>query len=93
MPNCVENGHITMHADGASLSTLVRGTRDIESKVILDIIKVTDWLRANKLSLTAFKTEFILIGTTEALSKIGYLLAVRVNGELMGEYTNLNILD
>ena len=83
LPNCVENGYITMYADDTSSSTLVRGSRDIEAKVLPDLIKITDWLRANKLSLNALKTEFMLIGTTQALSKIGNLLAVRVNGQLI----------
>ena len=61
LPNCVENGYINMHADDTSSSALVRGSRDIEYKVLPDLIKITDWLRANKLNLNAFKTEFMLI--------------------------------
>ena len=83
LPNCVENGYVTIYADDTSSSTLVRGSRDIEAKVLPDLIQITDWLRANKLSLNALKTEFMLIGTTQALSKIGNLLAVRVNGQLI----------
>ena len=67
-----------MYADDTSSSTLVRGSRDIEAKVLPDLIKITDWLIANKLSLNVFK-----IGTTQVLSRIGNLLAVRVNGELI----------
>ena len=48
LPNCVENGYITMYADDTSSSALVRGSRDIEAKVLPDLIKITDWLRANK---------------------------------------------
>ena len=72
-----------MYADDASSSTPVRGFRDIEGKVLPDLIKITDWVRANKLSSNVFKTEFMLIGTTQALSRIGNLLAVRINGELI----------
>ena len=67
-----------MYADDTSSSTLVRGSRDIEAKVLPDLIKITDWLIANKRSLNAFK-----IGATQVLSRIGNLLAVRVNGELI----------
>ena len=72
-----------MYADDTSTSNLVGASRDIEAEVLPDFIKITDWLRANKLSLNAFKTEFMLIGTTQALCRIEHLLAVRVNGELI----------
>ena len=93
LPNCVENGYITMYADDTSSSVLVRGSREIEAEVLPDLIKITDWLRANKLSLNAFKTEFMLIGTTQTLSRIGNLLAFRVNDELIRRAYNLNILN
>ena len=83
LPNCVENGYITMYADDTSFSTLVRNSWDIEAKVLPDLIKITDWLRANKLSLNPFTTKFMLIATTQALSTIGNLFAVSVNGELI----------
>ena len=62
LPNC----YITMYADDTSSSALVRGSRDIEAKVLPDLIKITYWLRANKLGLNALKTGFMLIGTTQA---------------------------
>ena len=39
-----------------------------------------DWLRANNLCLNVMKTEFIIIGTTPNILKIGDLLAIRVQG-------------
>ena len=47
------------------------------------MIKICDWLRANKLSLNTLKTEFMLIGTSRNTSKIGDLLAIRINGDLI----------
>ena len=38
LPNCVENGHITMYADDTSSSTRVNDVKDIETKVIPDLI-------------------------------------------------------
>ena len=57
LPNCVKNGHITMYADDTSSSTRVNDVKDIEIKVIPDLIKICDWLKANKLSLNVLKTE------------------------------------
>ena len=47
------------------------------------MIKICDWLRANKLSLNTLKTEFMLIGTSRNTSTIGDLLAIRINGDLI----------
>ena len=55
LPNCVENGHITMYADDTSSSTRVNDVKDTETKVIPDLIKLCDWLKAGKLSLNALK--------------------------------------
>ena len=52
--------------------------KPIEAKVLPYLNKITDWLRANKLSLNSVKTEFMLIGTTQALSRIGNILEVRI---------------
>ena len=43
-----------------SSSTWVNGVKDIETKVIPDLIKICDWLKANNLSLNALKTELML---------------------------------
>ena len=53
LPNCVENGHITMYAGDTSSSTRANDVKDIDTKVILDLIKICDWLKANTFSLDA----------------------------------------
>ena len=68
LPNCIENGHITMYADDTSSSTRVNDMKDIETKVIPDLIKICDWLKANKLSLNALKTELMFLGSTRTLA-------------------------
>ena len=63
LPSCVENGHITMHADDTSASNSIKSYNDIKVIVIPNLISICDWLKANKLSLNAIKTEFMLIGS------------------------------
>ena len=83
LPNCVENGDITMYADDTSSSTRVNDVKHIETKVIPDLIKICDWLKANKLSLNALKTELMLLGTTRNIRKLGSLLAIRIDSHLI----------
>ena len=83
LPNCLENGHITMYADDTSSSNRVNDVKDIETKVIPDMIKICDWLKANKLSLSAIKTELMLLGTTRNIRKLDSLLAIRIDSHLI----------
>ena len=47
--------------------------------VIPDLMKICDWLKANKLNLNAVKTEFMLIGTSHDMLQLGNLLAIRID--------------
>ena len=78
LTHCVESADVTMYADDTSATTAIRDLFDITSQVILDLIKISDWLKANRLNLNTLKTEFMLIGTNWNLSKIGDLLALRI---------------
>ena len=64
LPKSIENGYITMYADDTESSTVVNTCNDITEKVIPDLTKICDWLKANRLSLNAVKTEYMLIGTS-----------------------------
>ena len=68
-----------MYADSTSSSTRVNDVKAIETKVIPDLIKKCDWLKANKLSLSALKNELMLLGTTRNIRKLGSLLAIRID--------------
>ena len=80
LPLCIENGHVTVYADGTSSSSCIKSTNDIISEVIPNICSLMDWLRGNRQSLNTLKTEFMLSGTSANILKIGELLAVRVDG-------------
>ena len=83
LPESIENGYVTMYADDTESSTVVNTCNDIIEKVIPDLIKICDWLKANKLSLNAVKTEFVLIGTSHNTIRFGDLLAIRIDDHLI----------
>ena len=49
-----------MYTDDASDLNSIQTFDDIKENVIFDLINICDWLKANKLSLNAIKTEFML---------------------------------
>ena len=83
LPESIENGCITMYADDTESLTVVNTSNDIIEKVIPDLVKICDWFKANKPSLNAVKTEFMLIGTSHNMLRFGNLLAVRIDDHLM----------
>ena len=72
-----------MYTDDTSSSARVNDVKDIQTKVIQDLIKICDWLKAKKLSLNALKTELMLLGTTRNIRKLGNLLAIRIDSHLL----------
>ena len=72
-----------MYVDGTSSSTRVNDVKDIENNLIPDLIKICDWLKANKFSLNALKTELMLLGTTINIRKLGSVLAIRTDNHLI----------
>ena len=83
LPCYVENGYITMYSDDTSLSNSVKTCEDINEKVIPNTLQISDWLKANKLSLNVIKTEFMLLGSSQRILKFGSLIAIRVDNNLI----------
>ena len=79
LPLCVEHGHVTMYADDTSSSNCIQPVNDIVSKVVPDMQNIIDWLKANRLSLNAAKTEFMLSGTAANILNFGGLPAIRID--------------
>ena len=83
LPACIRDGRVTMYADDTSLSNKGKTIEDIENKLIPDLSRICSWLQVNKLNLNAIKTEFMIIGTRQNILKIGNLLAIKVDGNLI----------
>ena len=79
LPQSVVNGHVTKYADDTESLIVVSTCNDITEKAIPDLMKICDWLEANKHSLNAVKTEFMLIGTSHNTLRFGNLLAILID--------------
>ena len=93
LPKSIENGYVTMYADDTESSTVVNTCNDVIEKVIPDLTKICDRLKANRLCLNAVKTEFMLIGTSYNTIRFGNLLAIRTDDHLMKRAHKTKYLD
>ena len=64
LPKCIKDSHITMYAYDTIASRAVKTLDDIRISVVPNLHSISDWVKANKLSLNAIKTEFMVLGTT-----------------------------
>ena len=90
LPNCVKDAKVTMYTDVTSVGNTSKRISDIKANRIPDLHKT------NKLSLDTIKTELMSIGTTQNITKINNLIAIKVDGKLIrrtkkGKYLSLVI--
>lgn len=67
LPNCLNEGIPRMYADDTNISYCGSNLDDLEQKMNLELINLSNWLNANKLSLNIAKTEFMIIGSRQRL--------------------------
>ena len=68
LPNCLSNAEPRMYADDTHISFAGNNIQNINTVLNEDLARVEKWLTANKLTLNASKTEFMLIGSRQRLS-------------------------
>ena len=52
-----------MYADDTAISLSSKSIDDLQNGLSLDLLKLQDWLHANKLSLNVVKTQSLIIGS------------------------------
>ena len=86
LPNMVNTANISMYADDTDPSARKKNGSDITSNLVPEFFKICKWLRSNKLSLNALKTEFIIIGSHQRVGEFGSartLPVVRAQGNVI----------
>ena len=68
LPNCLLNSETRMYADDTHTAFASNNIQNINTVLNEDIARVEKWLTANKLTLNASETEFMLIGSRQRLS-------------------------
>jgi hypothetical protein len=67
LPNCLKHTRCNMFADDTQINTSSNNIDSIANILNEDLINVSDWMKANKLSLNASKTEYMVIGSHKRL--------------------------
>ena len=83
LPNFVKDSNISMYADDTGLSSKIFNVLENNSELLPVFLKVSDWLKANKLSLNIVKTEYIIIGTSQKLMHLGVVPQIKANNTFL----------
>ena len=70
LPFALQKSHVSMYADDTNISLSSKSIADLQNDLNLDLLKLQDWLHANKLSLNVVKTQSLIIGSGPNIRKI-----------------------
>ncbi|CAB3991321.1 Hypothetical predicted protein [Paramuricea clavata] len=70
LPQCLKHSTARMYADDTNITTTRTSIREIVTHANDDLNNISDWLKANKLSLNVTKTEYMFIGSDQNLDKL-----------------------
>ena len=70
LPFSLQKSHVSMYADDTAISVSSKSIGDLQNDLNLDLLRLQDWLHANKLSLDVVKTQSHVIGSGPNIRKI-----------------------
>ena len=80
LPNCLSYSEPRMYVDDTHLTYWSGNIHFIQSSLNKDLLNISHWLTANKLTLNMTKTEFMLIGSRlQELNNLPSLPSLNVN--------------
>ena len=88
LPNCIEKSTVRMFADDTTLTASSIALPEIESKINHHLNNVQKWLLANKLCLNLIKTEYLLIGSKQKISKLTNDPVIQIANRLVNRVTS-----
>ena len=65
LPNCLTNSYLRFYADDTHLTYADKDLNIIQSSLNEDVLNISKWLIADKLTLNMTKTEFMLTGSKQ----------------------------
>ena len=78
LPNSLKNVDCDMFADDTQIGTASKDINSIAESLNNDLVNVSEWIAANKLSLNNCKTEFMIIGSHHNIRKYNSDLLIQI---------------
>ena len=92
LPKCLTNSYPRMYTDDKHLTYPDKGVNTIQSCLNEDLLNISKWLIANKLTLNMTKTGFMLIGSWQKLNTLTASPVLSINGTPVNQvYTSKSL--
>ena len=69
LPFSLQKSHVSMYTDDTAISLSSKSIDDLPNDLNVDLLKLQDWLHANKLSLNVVNTQSLIIGSGPNIRK------------------------
>ena len=93
LPNAVHDSLTGMYADDTGLYSMGPSISAMEETLNRDLSKLCCWLLANKLSINAVKSKFMIIASPYSMSKFVDKPEIKVLGKSLEQVTSIDYLD
>ena len=80
LPNCLTSSYPRMYADDTHLSYADKDLNIVQSSLNEDLLNISKWLIANKLTLNMTKSECMLFGSRQKLNALTASPVLSING-------------
>ena len=80
-----------MYADDTHITYADKDLNIIQSCLNEDLLNISKWLIANKLTLNMTKTEFMVIGSREKLNTLAASPVLSINGTPVNQVSTSNL--
>ena len=91
-PDCLRQVSPRLFADDTNLTAAGENIEEVELAMNNDLLRIKEWLLANKLSLKVAKTEFLLIGSHHKLNNLDSQPSVNIGHDSIKQVQHSRVL-
>jgi hypothetical protein len=92
LPDCLRQVSPRLFADDTNLTVAGETIEEVELAMNNDLLRIKEWLLANKLSLNVAKTEFLLIGSHHKLNNLDSKPSVNIGHDSIKQVQHNTVL-
>ena len=92
LPDCLRQVSPRLFADDTNLTAAGETIEEVELAMNNDLLRIKEWLLANKLSLNVAKTEFLLIGSDHKLNNLDSQPCVNIGHDSIKQVQHSKVL-
>ena len=70
LPFVLQKSYVSMNADDTAISLSSKNNDELQIDLFLDLLKLQDWLNANKPSLNVVKTQSLVLGSAPKIRRL-----------------------